>query len=183
MKDGPWGTKWVVTYWVQTFVKWFTEWSPPPPPPHPTHPMFFFFSQNILHFAGSLFILQKGFCCGICTTYIKKMAGCCLIFVFLVSGPSVWLCRLIVNTLCLCHFSLVGSPQAHLHVVGMLRFMYDINQWSLPTPFYSVLVSVSVFTLISTVFHSIGSPDNSPFSHFVFPDLFPPYRSFELYIS
>ena len=32
------------------------------------------------------------------------------------------------------------SPQAHLHVVGMLRFMFFyINQPSLPTPFYSVL--------------------------------------------
>ena len=27
------------------------------------------------------------------------------------------------------------SPWAHLHVVGMLRFMSDINQLSLPTPF------------------------------------------------
>ena len=34
------------------------------------------------------------------------------------------------------------SPRAHLRVVGMLRFMSDTNQPSLPTPFYSVLVSV-----------------------------------------
>ena len=27
------------------------------------------------------------------------------------------------------------SPRAHLHVVGMLRFMFDINQPSLPAPF------------------------------------------------
>ena len=33
------------------------------------------------------------------------------------------------------------SPWAHLHLVRMLRFMSDINQPSLPTPFYSVLVS------------------------------------------
>ena len=32
------------------------------------------------------------------------------------------------------------SPQAHLHLVGMFRFMSDINQPSLTTPFYSVLV-------------------------------------------
>ena len=56
-----------------------------------------------------------------------------------------------------------GSPLAQLHVVGMLRFMADINQPSLPTPFYSVLVSISVFMALSTVFHSINSPDNSPF--------------------
>ena len=33
--------------------------------------------------------------------------------------------------------------------------------------FYSVLVSVSVFMALSTVFHSINSPDNSPLSHAV----------------
>ena len=53
------------------------------------------------------------------------------------------------------------SPWAHLHVVGMLRFMsLTKKQPSLPTPFYSVLVSVSVFMALSTVFHSINSPDN-----------------------
>ena len=53
---------------------------------------------------------------------------------------------------------------AHLHVVGMLRFMVDVNRPSLPTPFYSVLVSISVFAALSTVFHSINSPNNSVFS-------------------
>ena len=38
------------------------------------------------------------------------------------------------------------SLWAHLHVVGILWFMLkDINQPSLLTPFYSVLVSISVF--------------------------------------
>ena len=59
----------------------------------------------------------------------------------------------------------------------------DINQPSLPTSFYSVLVSVSAFMALSTVFHSISSPDNSPFSHSILPVLFLPYRSFQLYIS
>ena len=37
------------------------------------------------------------------------------------------------------------SPRAHLHVVGTLRFMFlTLNLPSLPTPFCSVLVSVSV---------------------------------------
>ena len=62
-------------------------------------------------------------------------------------------------------------PQAHLHVVGMLRFMSDINQPSLPTPFYSVLVSVSSFMAFSIVFRSINSPDNSLRSHSVLPVL------------
>ena len=66
-----------------------------------------------------------------------------------------------------------GSLRAHLHVMGMLRFMSDINQPSLPTPFYSVLMPISVFMALSTVFHPVNSPDNSPL----------PYWSFQLHIS
>ena len=47
--------------------------------------------------------------------------------------------------------------------------------------FYSVLVSVSVFMALSTVFHSINFPDNSPLSHSVLPVLLLPYWSFQLY--
>ena len=47
--------------------------------------------------------------------------------------------------------------------------MSDINQPSLPTLFHSVLVSISVSMALSTVCHSINSPDNSP--HSVLPDL------------
>ena len=50
--------------------------------------------------------------------------------------------------------------------------MSDINQLSLPSPFlYSVLVSISVFMALTTVFHSMNSPDNSPFSDSVLPVL------------
>ena len=59
-------------------------------------------------------------------------------------------------------------------------YVCDINQPSLPIPFYSVLVNISVFMALSTVFHSLNSPDNSPFSQFVLPVLFLPYRSFQL---
>ena len=76
---------------------------------------------------------------------------------------------------------LFRSTQAHLHVVGMLRFMSDINQPSLPTAFNSVLVSISIFRALSTAFHSINSPDNSLFSHFVLlPVLSLPCWSFQL---
>ena len=77
------------------------------------------------------------------------------------------------------------SPRADLHVVGMLRLipLTFINQLSLPTPFYVVLVSVSVFMALSTVFYSITSPDNTLFSHSVLPVLALPYWSFHLYIS
>ena len=44
-------------------------------------------------------------------------------------------------------------------------YVFDINQPSFPTPFYSVLVSVSVLMAFSTVFCSINSLNNSPFSH------------------
>ena len=61
--------------------------------------------------------------------------------------------------------------------------VFDTNQPSLPTPFYSVLVSVSVFMALSSVFHSINFPDSSPLSHSVLPVLFLLYWSFQLYIS
>ena len=40
-------------------------------------------------------------------------------------------------------------------------YVLDINQPTLPTLF---ILSVSVFMALSTVFHSINSPDNSAFS-------------------
>ena len=54
---------------------------------------------------------------------------------------------------------------------------------SFATPFYSVLVSVSVFMALSTVFHSINSPDNSPLSHSVLLVLVLPYWPFQLHVS
>ena len=66
----------------------------------------------------------------------------------------------------------MGSPSRGGDVAV---YVFDINRSSLPTPFYSVLVFVSVFMTLSTVFHFINSPDNSPFSHSVLPVLSPPY--------
>ena len=51
-------------------------------------------------------------------------------------------------------------------------YVFDINQPSLPTPFYSILVSVSVFMSLSSLFHSIHSADNSPLSHSFSPSAF-----------
>ena len=76
--------------------------------------------------------------------------------------------------------SLTGSPSRGGDVAV---YVFDINQLSLPTPFYSVLVSISVFMALSTVFHSINSHDNSPFSLSVLEVLALPYWSFQLYIS
>ena len=55
----------------------------------------------------------------------------------------------------------MGSPSRGGDVAV---YVFDMNQLSLPTPFHSVLVSMSVFMALSTVFHSISSPDNSTFS-------------------
>ena len=69
-----------------------------------------------------------------------------------------------------------GIPQGHMgspsHDGDAAVHVFDINQLSLPTPFYSVLVSVSVLMALSTLFHSINSPDNPPLSHSV-PSVLP----------
>ena len=72
-----------------------------------------------------------------------------------------------------------GSPSSG--GVEMLWFMSDVNQPSLPTPYYSVVVSISVYVALST--HSINSPDISSFSDSVPLVLSLPYWSFQLYIS
>ena len=59
----------------------------------------------------------------------------------------------------LCNVVPTGSTA---HGGDVAVYVLDINQPSLPTSFYSVLVSVSVFVALSTVFHSMNSPDNSP---------------------
>ena len=75
-----------------------------------------------------------------------------------------------------------SSPRAHLQVVGnVVAYVKDINRLSLPTPFYSVLVSV--FTAHSTVFHFIHSPDNSLLPHSVLSVLILPFNYVSLYES
>ena len=69
----------------------------------------------------------------------------------------------------------IGSPSRGGYVTV---YVYDMNQPSLPTPFNSVLVSVSVFVALSTVFLSINSPDNSPLFQSVLLVLFLPYWPF-----
>ena len=70
------------------------------------------------------------------------------------------------------------STGSHSRGEAVTVYVLDINQPSLPTPFCSVLVSIYVFMALSTVFHLINSPDNSPLSHSVLPVLFRPYWSF-----
>ena len=61
--------------------------------------------------------------------------------------------------------------------------VFDINQSSFATSFYSVLVSISVFMALSTVFHSINSLDNFLPSHSVLPVLFPLYLTIYLFMK
>ena len=79
---------------------------------------------------------------------------------------------------------MIGMPSVTAdspsHGGDVVVFVFDVNQPSLPTPFYSVLVSVSVFMALSTVFTSISS-NNSLLSHSVLPVLFLPYWSFQVY--
>ena len=66
-----------------------------------------------------------------------------------------------------------SSLRAHLHVLEVLWVSFkDTNQPSLPTPFYSVVVSVSIFITLLTVFHRRNFPDNSPHSHSALPVYF-----------
>ena len=57
-----------------------------------------------------------------------------------------------------------GSPSRGRDVA---IYLFEINQPSLPTLFYSVLVSAYFVMALSTVFHSMNSPDNSLLSHSV----------------
>ena len=59
-------------------------------------------------------------------------------------------------------------------------YIYDMNHPSLPTPFYSVHVSIFVFMALSSAFHSTNSPYNSPFFRSVLPVLSLPNWSFQL---
>ena len=80
------------------------------------------------------------------------------------------------------HFSPV--PAGSLSRGGDVAvYIFDINQPSLLTRFYSLLASISVFMAHLTVFHSINSPNISLLSHSVLLVLFLPYWSFQLYIS
>ena len=64
---------------------------------------------------------------------------------------------------------LTGSPSRGGDVAV---YAFDTNQPSLPTPFYSVLMSVSVFEALSAVFHSIILPTTLRFLTLFFHSYF-----------
>ena len=67
--------------------------------------------------------------------------------------------------------------------VSLVFDFFLISQLNLPTPFYFVHVSISVFIALSAVFDSVNSLNNCPFFHSDFPVLSLPYWPFQLYIS
>ena len=70
-----------------------------------------------------------------------------------------------------------GTAQVPVGSLSRGGDVFDIRQPSLPTPFYSALMSISFRMALSTVFHWINFPDNSPLSHTLL------YWSFQLSIS
>ena len=62
-----------------------------------------------------------------------------------------------------------GSPSRGGDVAG---YAFDMNQPSLPIPLYSAPVSIPVFMALSTVFHSLNSPDNLRFLTLLFRSYF-----------
>ena len=86
-------------------------------------------------------------------------------------------CVVVLDLLCQrgCLWShLVCPAKQWLFMVMSVPFSYVFgrNQASLPAPFCSALVPVSVFIALSSVFHSINSPNNPPLSHSVLPVVF-----------
>ena len=103
-----------------------------------------------------------------------------LLLIFKENGHMV---RNLIQLTTRLHNTVYTSPQVRLHVVGDVTvYGFDFNQLSLPTPFYSVLASNSVFMALSVVFHSVRSLNDSPLSHSVLLVLFLPYWSIQLYI-
>ena len=84
-------------------------------------------------------------------------------------------------------FSYIAVPAGSPSRGGYVKvYVLNINQPSLPTPFFSLLKCFCVYfslTIFSTVFYSINSPNSSQLSHSVLPTPFLPYWSFQLYIS
>ena len=67
----------------------------------------------------------------------------------------------------------LSVPESSLSCDGDVAvYVFNKNRLSLPTPFYSFLMSVSVIMALSAVFHLINSPNNSPLSHSVLPVFF-----------
>ena len=78
--------------------------------------------------------------------------------------------------LCCCVVIPAGSPSCG---GGVAVHVFDIKPTELAHSFLFCSCVYFCVMALSTVFHSINSPDKSPLSHSVLPVLFLPYRSFQ----
>ena len=68
---------------------------------------------------------------------------------------------------------MTAPTSPHLHGGDVAIYVFDIKSTELAHSFfYSVLVSILVFMALSTVFHLINFPDNSPFLGLFFQPYF-----------
>ena len=81
--------------------------------------------------------------------YLSRQSACLQLQAFIFSAAIVYYRKCVLYR---------RSPRVHLPTMWIVTVsIFDINQPSLPTPFHSVLVSVSVFMALSTVFLFINS--------------------------
>ena len=114
-----------------------------------------------------------------CTqTQLRFQSSCTGKNVLRVEANWIWNCTHITTQISVFLCSPLGLTFTWWGCCGLCLY-----QPNLPILSYSVLVSASVFVTLSTVFHSINSPNNFPLSKSVLPVLFLSYWSFQLYIS
>ena len=112
-------------------------------------------------------------CVCVCMCVSMCVCVCMYVCVRVHACMHVYMCVFVFVHVCKVIFAVpMDSPSRGGDV---MIYVYDINQPSLLTPFYSVLVSISVSVALSTVFHSINSLNNTPFSCSVLPVLPLPY--------
>ena len=115
---------------------------------------------------------------------VVVLAAVVVVVVAVVVVVVVVVVMVVVVVVVVVTYTLTNVPaDSPSHGGDIVVHVKNIKQPSLPTPFYSVLVSMSVFRALSTVFHSTSSPGNSALSNSVLPVLILPYWSFQLCIS
>ena len=147
-------------------------------------------SKRLLHWASHLLCLwnvlvylcsysnaglENQAICGLCTLLVQTFSYSCFLL-----ASTVESCRMHFFTI------ICESPKAHLHSMGILQFMSDINHLSLPTPFYSILASSFVFLSFQLYFISSILPTTLLFLTLFFrsyPRLIGPFNFISLYES
>ena len=99
------------------------------------------------------------------------------------------LCNHYIDTWSLhCHHFTITAVQSRDHCTVTTILSLPSVTTVMPSVYWHLTIMRSSlcyhhYSVFLTVFHSIKSPDNSPFSHSVLPVLSLPYWSFQLYFS